>query len=382
VANINLSSTKKVLEYYKEADLWLPTLSKFRIFKFVLPSNQVIKLYFRNKEDLRDALLKYRPLSAYYSVSTFLNPKTARGIKEKQLSKRLLLNSDIPIDLDAHDGEFEKAKQDTIKLIKEMKKVGYKRKYIAFSGGGFHVVYKSNIPKIRNPKEREKNLKLERLKIVLHIKSKDISIDEDITLDINRVLRLPNTINIRRGQISKIIHNNNLSCFTIPKRLIADDHNTHLHFKKKGGEKEMGIISPPKTFISNDLYGMNRFVLFLKYTDSLSNVKKDLKKLQEIYNLADIYIFKSINGYYGTCLQTFQKTRLKKIVNASSADKSFIKFNQTWLRIPFSYVCTLKSKRKNIYVSNAHSIFMNKLFNLRIDYPTHGNETLRIIQGV
>ena len=370
-------------EYYKNCKVWLPSNPNWRIFKFHLFNNKFIKIYIHNEQEMRRYLLKYLPKSVYYSVSCFLSPRTIKYIHEPYISRRNILYSDLVFDIDAHDGNFEKAKQDTIKLVKFMK--DYKLNYILFSGGGFQVAYTQEVPAIKNPKEREEYLKEEREKIVNKIKSKNINVDEAITLDLNRVVRLPNTINVKRGQIAKIITKKSLSSFHVPTRIIYPMTERTLVEQRSTQQNDVenereGISS--LHLLSNEIYAMNRFPLFLLYKNkTLKQVKNDLIRLQETYNLSDILIFKKEEDYYGICLQTFQQKRLQKIVKASKAEPLQVKFNRSWLNMPFYYIDTIKSNKKNVYVSRPHTILLNKIFDLNLDYPNQHGEKLNIISA-
>ena len=371
-------------EYYKEYDVWLPENPQWRIFKFQLFNNKFIKIYARNKQEMRESILKYLPKNIYYSVSSFLSPRTVKTIQETYISRRNIISSDIPFDIDFHDGKFERAKQDTIKLVKFMESKEYKLKYILFSGRGFHVVYYKAIPEIRNPKEREEFLKNERIKLVSEIERKNINIDKDITLDINRVIRLPKTINGRTGYISKFINKSSLSKFHVPMRSIPMTERTFFVEQSSTLQNDVenereGISS--LHFLSNEIYAMNRFPLFLLYKNkTLKQVRKDVLKLQEIYNLSDIHIFKKDEDYYAICLQTFQQRRLQKIVKASKSEPLQIKFKRTWLKMPFYYIETMPSSNKS-YVSRPHTIILNRIFDLNLDYPNQHGRELSIISA-
>lgn len=378
--------------YYEQCDLYLPDNARWRIFKFI-KENKCLRLYIRDRQELRKKLLEYLPDSVYYSTSCFLNPKKVKGIMDPFVSHRNLLYSDMALDFDSHNCSIYHARYSAEIAINIIEKEfqNFKRKYILFSGGGFHVVYKHMIPEIANPKEREKFIRKEREKVIKRL-NKSAIFDEEITRDLNRVIRLPFTINVKRGQIAKIISKNSLSHFIIPKTLeIENDKNrlgsvhddeisSHWNLQKDEGEEGFGDNFYP--LLSNEIFGMNRWCLFLIYYRSLYFVKRDIRRLQRIYNLPDVYIFKRAkNLYYAICLQTFQKRRINKIVKASRADKTQLKFNRTWLRMPFYHTTTLENGKEHIYISKQHHNLLRQIFPNIKEYPNKHGEKIPIISA-
>ena len=173
----------KIQKYYENCNLWLPKYSNWRQFKFRLDNGRMIQIkdQIRDVETLRKWLLKYKPIDAYYSSGCFLNPSQVRG----KLNKGVMLFRNIPFDID-EESDLELARQTTENLIKEiLLKLDKEPEYILFTGKkGFQVVYEFN-----SLTDNE----------ILTLKSKGI--DQEVTTDKYRVIRLPLPIN-KRGKVA------------------------------------------------------------------------------------------------------------------------------------------------------------------------------------
>lgn len=161
----------------------------------------------KDREGLKKAIKKLKPVDCYYSVSCWLNPRKIRGKKNPyphyKYADNLFIYADLPFDIDAHKKKpLWKAKEESEKLVKFIKKkYGKEPHYTLFSGNGYQVIYKwkpKNI-NIRNPMKSYQKL---REKIIKEI-PKRIEIDENVTRNLYGVIRLPNTMH-HNGEIAQL----------------------------------------------------------------------------------------------------------------------------------------------------------------------------------
>jgi len=213
---------EEIRKYYENAELWLPPKSAFRHFRFFLTWKRVVKVKDRisSLKKLRRNLVRFAPLHAYYTPSLFLNP-TVIGRKSEKIHQNLFLGSDILIfDVDTQD--LEKAKREALRLLKVFKG---ELLYLLFSGGkGFHLAYKFDFkPKKENPIEREYEVLKAKKEIATQI-GRDFLIDEVVTWDTRRIVRLPLTIHCGTGFLAEFVEPEKIMEFKprriLPKKLV------------------------------------------------------------------------------------------------------------------------------------------------------------------
>ncbi len=83
-----------------------------------MKDNKCLRLYIRDKTELRKKLLEFLPDDVYYSTSCFMNPKKAKNIKDPYISCRNLLYSDVAFDFDAHDCSIYSAADEARRAMK------------------------------------------------------------------------------------------------------------------------------------------------------------------------------------------------------------------------------------------------------------------------
>lgn len=185
---------------------------KFRHFRFQLFSKKIrfhrLVDIISSPDQLRNKLIHYAPLSAYFTPVKWLNPIYVARTKDEL---DVMLSSPLYFDIDMQDltpASFSEAKRDTILLIEFLKeKCGRHPDLIIFSGRqGFHVYYwdwdANEIIRL-SPQDRLIEFKKRREDILREIKKKDIIVDERITADPYRIMKIPNTLHGKTGLIAK-----------------------------------------------------------------------------------------------------------------------------------------------------------------------------------
>lgn len=371
------SQVEKIREYYRTAKLYLPKFSNWCIYKFEIydgnSKSKVIQIkdQIRDIDTLRKHLVKRAPFSVWYSSGRFLNPSKVRGSK----TKNILLFRNLVFDIDSdkpHNEEQIELAKDTVKnIIFDIKyKLGLKPEYIIFTGGkGFQIVYKfSNFDD----------------KTILDLKLKGI--DQDITLDKYRVIRLPMTIH-KCGRLAVFLTEKELNkqmayifkkSFIYglsdlrdrPGKPIARLMTHHLSTKVNGQATRSGQIVPALSayYITNKVEGTKRFISLLIYDKNQGiNIKQELEKLYKKYNLNLWFTFVTNSNIIAMNPYAFDKRKLEKIINSTKADISkiqFKKFNKIYFRIS----AEIRGNKKVNFIPKPASILnlgqVNKKFHI------------------
>jgi hypothetical protein len=391
-----------------------------------LPSGRFLKIKdsIHTPQNLQKWLIKLKPIDVYYSTSTYLDPTSVtprpKDNDEYWGPGNIILSNDIAFDLDRQPLSIlnlERARKDAIKLLLFLKEKGYCLKYAAFSGSkGFHLLFDDIDKKIEpDIRIREKSIIKKRRKLVNIIKKQGIKFDTPITVDTRRVIRLPGTINSKTGyccqylsddkiktpvsdwldDIAKIPSHVKISMFKwnyLPKRKT----NT----RKKTLEKD--VRYGYTTFITSSVLGIKgRHAVLLSFPNrSQKRVETNLKKVQENYNLTDIYLFKLPKMFQAICLKTIQRNRYQKIldVTKSISANQLRNYNRVSLRMgplvgremqilepPAKFItileCESEVRNKN-YVSQGHINFLKKHGFVPLDYSmVHGNGEFKLVDA-
>ncbi len=189
--------------YYAELNpnkILLPPHLKFLHFRIFAPGPIKIKWKIRTLNDVRDMLIHYAPLHAFYSTSYFLNPtKVGRKGSDGAI---FLFSDEFVVDVDREN--LEEAKEDTLKLIEAIREINLTIKYVVFSGHkGFHIHCK--MPSLSNIEDATLSMK-KSLVDKLNAKTEElfghvIPIDEAVSYDTRRIMRIPGTIHGETGNI-------------------------------------------------------------------------------------------------------------------------------------------------------------------------------------
>lgn len=357
---------------YNEKELWIPHNSNFRQFKFRLQNGKIIiiKDRVRNKKILRKWLIKLNPKDVYYSAGCFLQPTKLRGDK----TKNRMLFKDLAFDIDSEEPhsleDLENARVTTLKVIRKMcQSFNLSPNYILFTGGkGFQVVYYKS------------KLKSEDVKNILDLKE----VDEQVTKDKYRVIRLPKTYH-NSGRLSRFIDEKKLKnpideiihspydYMDSPGKLFRANDKNNLS-EVNGQVSESGQTEPVFSInITNEVKGTQRFIPILKYSNYKVAIK-DIEKLAKKYGLNEWFIFKTKNYFIIISLASFDTRRLEKILNSS---KSYSKYEFRKRRKIFFRTSAIKKgnkfsdkpyfmgriefnfSTKNFLISNPHINYLN-----------------------
>ena len=414
--------------YYKECDLDLSSITdlRFRHFRFLLPNGRFRKIPDRitDPEKLRRWLVRYAPLDVYYSVSCWLAPERLGSKEKTPLSDNVLIYSDLIFDIDRSPfsrRNIDSARKDAKKLAAFLDRNGIEIKYVAYSGSkGFHIVCKDpRVYESPDPRVREKEAKVFRERLVEDMKGEKIRFDEKVTKDLRRIIRVPGTVNSKRGYVCTVIERQDLdlpagvllkkikkidNTPVMPER--ANETILRIHRMIPGLLDRVGVRSKPHnayyaSFLVNTVPGTRRKIPFFEYHTnrrlSLDSIKEKLAETRRIYGLTEIYLFSSGATITGICLASFDSRRLEKIIKHSGSENylTLVKYKQLFFRIGTKkgpdlediedmpqYVETLgspdpDSERK--YVSRPHILFLESQgVPMRGHERMHGSEQIPI----
>jgi len=409
-----------IRKYYETCDF--PELvdhSQWRQYRFLLwdGTGKKVKDQIRNKEALRKWLVRYAPKAVYCTTSTWMNP--AKIGKREEYSKsqyrigdNLMIGHDLIFDIDNKD--LETSRKITLQLIDFMEPLGYKVKEIIFSGGkGFHVWFDDPEKiSIADPREREYFYMAHRKEILAKVVNAGIKVDPVVTANTRCIVRVPGTVHWKTGFVACYCKREEIEkpigeFLKTVKRVWPEGT-----FKKeKGdGEKIWGQITDNpeyfKMWQGNDSYHLsnfvrgtkNRYVLFLRFQYIwLDGVVERLQKLQERFNLTDVYLYGSDlkHRYTAVCLKTMQPEQIVKIVKACDAVNkemlhahgfrpSYIPVSEKFvdgevLAPALSYITTLKGfpgENERHYVSKSHLQMMKEMGAPIANFPLqHGDDS-------
>jgi len=147
-------------------------------------------------------------MNAYFTPVRWLNPIYVARTKDEL---DVMLSSPLYFDIDMQDlipASFSEAKRDTVLLIEFLEeKYGRYPDLVVFSGRqGFHVYFwdwdTNEIIRL-NPKDRLIKFRKRRDDILRELKRRDIIVDERITADPYRIMKIPNSLHGKTGLIAK-----------------------------------------------------------------------------------------------------------------------------------------------------------------------------------
>ncbi|MBW2981960.1 hypothetical protein KY343_03715 [Candidatus Woesearchaeota archaeon] len=373
----------------------LPLDSSKRQYKFLCYNGEwrKIRKQIRRPEQLLPYIEKYKPLSIYYTLGKWQNPVklgSKRETKGYRVSDHNLLSLDFGIDVD--DPNLEVARRNALKILNIMKK-DYPLLYIAFSGSkGFHLVFKDTQNLSNAQIQREEKLSDFR-KIYISQNLRDIKFDVGRSLNTRQVFKVPGTLAAKTGSVVQILTEEQLKQ-PINKLIkdidfIDDIHRSGMFSRiqreakqmtrvtdssvtpsaKNLGAKGADLTIAPKfyfeSFITNQVIGCkDRYVLFLHYPLGTKKYKRDIKKLDKIYRLGEVFVFKDEEEITAVCCRTFAHRRLVKILNASKSTKKFeqSKFGKQFFAVNSKTILldvVVKHSFKSLCKSKGHSAVIN-----------------------
>ena len=204
---------------------WFPTDFRWRQFRFMCFDGKWIKFpkprtRIRFKSKLIQIIKTTVPKHAYYTALKFLDPSTF-GPKDINVP---CLGGDLVFDVDILNNPTNisiKGYKQAINIIFRLKdtlnEMGFKKMFYVFTGfKGFqlHVLDFDPYEFIKEDKTQTVRLKAEekaRKLITDLIISKGIPIDAQVTRDIKRIVRLPNTLHGKTSLKSFILNNHELN---------------------------------------------------------------------------------------------------------------------------------------------------------------------------
>jgi DNA primase catalytic subunit len=224
-------------QYYRESftidKVVLPEL-KFRHFRFQLFSEKVcfIRLVdiITKPSQLCEKFIRYIPLNAYFTPVKWLNPIYASHTKDEL---DVMLSSPLYFDIDMDDlvpSTFSEAKRDTICLVEFLRdEYGRNPDLLVFSGRqGFHIYFwdwdKHDILEL-DPRERLSEFKKRRTNLLEKLKKRRIVVDERITADPYRIMKIPNSLHGKTGLVAKPVVN--VEAFDVKKEALAFEHEIY-----------------------------------------------------------------------------------------------------------------------------------------------------------
>ncbi len=278
----------EIYKFYENNLPELPPNPGFRYFKFVWKYPVRTARHIRDRiytpEHLRQYALRDLPQHVYYSLTTWLNPTTVHGRK----SIAIPLWSDLVFDVDA--GNIKIARSETLKLIRYLKSMGYRKFKVLFSGHkGFHV-YVQDFKYDRYPEDpRERGAYFEKVKKKIHeeILSEGIGIDPNLW-DLYRVVRVPNTLNATTM----------LPAFWVKSLKNLHRFGDKVRIRPKYPSKPVKIYASTLLVTSHVLGTSDRHVLFLDLDNADYNKATSIaEKLISEEDLPLVAVFKTFKGY-------------------------------------------------------------------------------------
>lgn len=202
---------EQIIAHYKSKTIPLDWLSKPSQHQFrwrTLEGKWVTsKRRIRNHESLLKAFGKEFPSDLYVSTSSWLNPIDLPRLRDTEASYPILIDHLIVFDIDVAPlslKNLEKAKKIAKGLhsfVMENEPVEFV--HATFSGSkGFHLIYKDKDRAkfgIPEPKEREETVRQERKDLLSRVLEQGFEVDERITADTRRIIRLPGSIHGKTG---------------------------------------------------------------------------------------------------------------------------------------------------------------------------------------
>lgn len=217
-----MTETEDLFRYYYR-ELFGPELIlipnlKFRHFRFQVFSKTKrfvrLKDVVQSKKELYRRIAAIVPVNAYFTPTRWLCPifvSKTRGETDVLLFSSLYFDVDSDI---LNPASFDQAKVNTQCLIYWIND-NYHRSpdLVVFSGRrGFHIYYWDwDTSIIRNmlPHDRIKNFVIERKRLLRELSTARITVDEAVTIDPYRLMRIPNTLHGKTGMIARVVEDLN-----------------------------------------------------------------------------------------------------------------------------------------------------------------------------
>ena len=354
---------EQIIAHYKSNTIHLDWLSKPSQHQFrwrTLEGRWVTsKRRIRNHETLLKAIGKNFPSDLYVSTSSWLNPLDLPRLRDTEASYPILVDHLIVFDIDVAPlslKNLEKAKNVAKGLhayVIQNESVEFV--HATFSGSkGFHLIYKDTDRTkfgIPDPKEREETVRNERRELLSRVLKQGFEVDERITADTRRIIRLPGSIHGKTGFQCTSIDTNQFDvrlaqllekipriddAVIIPKKAKAI-------VKKPVKEKSERVVEREHSYImevSNHLPGtLDRSALLFWTPYSWgtgAGCFERLNTLTEVENLGYGALFSDGERILFICPESITRAKVVKILNDLGMKKLSVNLKQRehyWVRI-------------------------------------------------
>ena len=354
---------EQIIAHYKSNTIHLDWLSKPSQHQFrwrTLEGRWVTsKRRIRNYETLLKAIGKNFPSDLYVSTSSWLNPLDLPRLRDTEASYPILVDHLIVFDIDVAPlslKNLEKAKNVAKGLhayVIQNESVEFV--HATFSGSkGFHLIYKDTDRTkfgIPDPKEREETVRNERRELLSRVLKQGFEVDERITADTRRIIRLPGSIHGKTGFQCTSIDTNQFDvrlaqllekipriddAVIIPKKAKAI-------VKKPLKEKSKRVVEREHSYImevSNHLPGTEDRSSLLFWTPyswgTGAGCFERLNTLTEVENLGYGALFSDGERILFICPESITRAKVVKILNDLGMKKLSVNLKQRehyWVRI-------------------------------------------------
>ena len=354
---------EQIIAHYKSNTIHLDWLSKPSQHQFrwrTLEGRWVTsKRRIRNYETLMKAIGKNFPSDLYVSTSSWLNPIDLPRLRDTELSHPVLLDHLIVFDIDVAPlslKNLEKAKE-IAKGVHSFVMLNESVEFVhaTFSGSkGFHLIYKDTDREkfgIPNPKQREETVRKERKDLLSRVLEQGFEVDERITADTRRIIRLPGSIHGKTGFQCTSIDTNQ---FDIPLTKLLEEipkiddavvipKKAKAIVKKSFKEEIEDVIDNEHSYlieVSNHLPGTKDRSALLFWTPYSWGTNTDcferLNMLIEMENLSFGAIFSDGERILFICPESITRAKVAKILTNLGMEKLSQNLKQRdhyWVRI-------------------------------------------------
>ena len=354
---------EQIIAHYKSNTIPLDWLSKPSQHQFrwrTLEGRWVTsKRRIRNHETLMKSIGKNFPSDLYVSTSSWLNPIELPRLRDTELSYPVLIDHLIVFDIDVAPlslKNLEKAKNVAKGLhsfVIENESVEFV--HATFSGSkGFHLIYKDTDRKkfgIPDPKKREEAVRQERKDLLSRVLGQGFEVDERITADTRRIIRLPGSIHGKTGfQCTSIDTTQfDISVTKLLKHIPRIGHAVIIPKKAKAiikvavKEKREDVIEKEHSYmmeVSNHLPGTKDRSALLFWTPHSWGTGVEgferLNTLIEVENLGYCALFSDGERILFICPESITRAKVVKILNDLGMEKLSDNLKQRghyWVRI-------------------------------------------------
>jgi len=299
------------------------------------------------------------PSDLYVSTSSWLNPINLPRLRDTESPYPILIDHLIVFDIDVAPlslKNLEKAKNVAKGLhayVMENESVEFVN--ATFSGSkGFHLIYKdSDRTKfgIPDPKEREETVRNERRELLSRVLKQGFEVDERITADTRRIIRLPGSIHGKTGFQCTSIDTNQfeLELAQLIEQIPKIDHAVIIPKKAKAvvkkpvKEKGQTVVEYEHSYlmeVSNHLPGtLDRSALLFWTPFSWGTGAECFERLNtliEVENLGFGFIFSDGERILFICPESITRAKVVKILNDLGLEKLSENLKQRehyWVRI-------------------------------------------------